>query len=506
MWCKVSHNGFEVPPPRIDVHLGSKVIEPRNPPSLFSAFIPTVGQMNQSHRRPHSALMMNERYPRYGKVYHLLNSNPRPGSHFSMPIVKLPAASQQRSSPYLAVNTSASATKPVPRISITPEKSSSSAETAKELHTTRDVVQDILDSLTLLTGKVDTMLSRLDHLESRLSGPPHPSHYFEPRPSNHEPSYNTEPVKYGRTTEPGRWSAVHHNDAFNGEPQGPERTLAPPSEQFTLAASMLPLVPSSTTAVESVLPSPKYHRPPGGTQSSSSLSTIEMPYQVTHFTPPDDPQNQRTPVVAPTSTPHSSSAFTNRPVSTGRLGLASIRTSSGDRLNRRGPERPSLLKTGYCTLSQSFRTQPSRQPNVSQPVSTSGDWHSGTTRESPVGTNSPTGQTENGTRRSPSRTPAVRERNVGRPPPSTLRWTRSPRFYKPIMFRPMEPLDCGTNNNSLVEPVINNHPSDNSESYLTQVDRISSIRSMRKAGQRETCLDRVHHTHTRTWAKRMSYG
>lgn len=147
-----------------------------------------MGQRNHSQLTRSHSVTANGSYVKQGNSYHLLNSNPRPCSYSSLFSVS-PKASKRpppcvRRSPTNVMNAltvNAGVENPIPRISLNTRRWSNTSRGSEQsvprslasptahLSPHDDMMQEILKSLSHLTGKVDSMLNRMDHLETWFS-------------------------------------------------------------------------------------------------------------------------------------------------------------------------------------------------------------------------------------------------------------------------------------------------------------------------------------------------
>ncbi|KAA3671250.1 uncharacterized protein DEA37_0006385 [Paragonimus westermani] len=187
LWTDESHNKARKRI-SVDVTERSSMSEKQKQCSTFSTTIPSVGQRNRTQLPRSQSATMNPPYVKQGNTYHLLNSNPRPCSYSSLFSVS-PKASKRppvsRGSSANAMNVSATTVcndKPVPKISVCSRRWSNTsrcsevsaphsvASPTNQICSKDELMREILQSLSRLTSKVDSMLCRMDHLETRLAG------------------------------------------------------------------------------------------------------------------------------------------------------------------------------------------------------------------------------------------------------------------------------------------------------------------------------------------------
>ncbi|OON20966.1 hypothetical protein X801_03144, partial [Opisthorchis viverrini] len=238
--------------------------------SQFSAMIDSVGQMNQSQRLQSECSGYSMPYAKTGNSYYLLNSNPRPYCcSSSVPKTGKPVPLSNNRPPVkrttLAARTTVSST-PSSRMSSSLHRWPSGQHPPTEdepeapaMTSPRDPMEEILTSLSKLTGKVDTMLTRLTSLELRLPRVDRglsTARFYESnsRDASEEP----------RSCKPGE--KVSGGNEPRVCPSGrAEFSLIP----FTVAATG----PCSTTLVESTLTYPKPQLTPPSSQTASSTTT-----------------------------------------------------------------------------------------------------------------------------------------------------------------------------------------------------------------------------------------
>ncbi|GAA36087.2 adenosine monophosphate-protein transferase FICD [Clonorchis sinensis] len=176
VWGEESHNQITQP----NGKTGNRIAKQQeNQCSTFSAMIDSVGQMNQSQRLQSECSGYSMPYAKTGNSYYLLNSNPRPYCYSSsVPKTGKPAPLSNNRPPVkrtaLAARTTISST-PSSRMSSSfhrwPSGQAPPTEDEPEapaMTPPRNPMEEILTSLSKLTGKVDTMLTRLTSLELRL--------------------------------------------------------------------------------------------------------------------------------------------------------------------------------------------------------------------------------------------------------------------------------------------------------------------------------------------------
>ncbi|TGZ74105.1 hypothetical protein CRM22_001109 [Opisthorchis felineus] len=267
VWGEESHNQVTQPDFGERCSTGNRIAKQQeNQCSTFSAMINSVGQMNQSQRLQSECSGYSMPYAKTGNSYYLLNSNPRPYCYSSsVPKTGKPAPLSNNRPPVKRTTPAARTT-----ISITPSSRMSSSlhrwpsgqappaedePEAPAMTPSRDPMEEILTSLSKLTGKVDTMLTRLTSLELRLPRVDHARFYeSNSRDASEEPSS----CKPGEKVSGGNEPRIY--------PSGrAEFSLIP----LTVAATG----PCSTTLVESTLTYPKPQLTPPSSQTASSVTT-----------------------------------------------------------------------------------------------------------------------------------------------------------------------------------------------------------------------------------------
>ncbi|KAG5451510.1 hypothetical protein CSKR_112079 [Clonorchis sinensis] len=267
VWGEESHNQITQP----NGKTGNRIAKQQeNQCSTFSAMIDSVGQMNQSQRLQSECSGYSMPYAKTGNSYYLLNSNPRPYCYSSsVPKTGKPAPLSNNRPPVkrtaLAARTTISST-PSSRMSSSfhrwPSGQAPPTEDEPEapaMTPPRNPMEEILTSLSKLTGKVDTMLTRLTSLELRLPRVDRGLSTARFCESNsRDASEEPRSFKPAEKVSDGNEPRIH--------PSGrAEFSLVP----FTVAATG----PYSTTLVESTLTYPKPQLTPPSSQTASSTTT-----------------------------------------------------------------------------------------------------------------------------------------------------------------------------------------------------------------------------------------
>ncbi|KAF5401999.1 hypothetical protein PHET_04622 [Paragonimus heterotremus] len=482
LWAEESHNKARKRI-SVDVTERSSMSEKQRQCSTFSTTIPSVGQRNQSQLPRSQSATMNPPYVKQGNTYHLLNSNPRPCSYsslFSMSpkTSKRPPVSRGSSANVMnALTATVCNDKPIPKISVSSRRLSNTSRCSdlsaphsvtsltNQVCSKDELMQEILQSLSRLTSKVDSMLSRMDHLETRFTGDD--SRHISDNGRNHaERAENCMKDTF--------------NQRISLDYQSKNSSHAMRSDTPVALHSTDLVMPSPTTTAEFNLSPPKSNVAINNTQTSSSATTIDMPYQAS-FKPvcTEIAASERNPRSLPFRT---AMELSNNPATYRKVLLSPNKTRTQS-IYSNGNDRLTFQRAGHQTFNENHKTLSRGDDTYAAPSSTCDPIPACFVEPDDNPCSYVWDEQKKTSTWSPSASTSVNFYSISRPvQPSTRPSSTYPSAHRPLLFNQTDSCDQSTNNSIVARSDTRSAGTRQdysterfSESYSTQVDRITSM-------------------------------